>query len=353
MLSKRGAAVTLVERWQVGGAASGKSGGFLARDWCDGTPLQAMARRSFDLHAQWADELVNPYGYRRVDTFGAALSLAGLPAADTSRLAAWLAPDVAHRQRLGTPETTAQLDPGAFTQTLVTAAAGQSAVLRSGTVSGLERTKSGDRVDGVVLAGGEVISCDAVVLALGPWSLLAAAWLPLPPVYGHKGHSVVFRPASALPPETVFAQVVDAGGVVATPEIVPRTDGTLYVCGLSGTAPLPADPAHVGPEPGGCEKLREIAVRLVPALADAEIVAEQACYRPITADGLPLIGEVAGLEGAYIATGHSVWGMLNASGTGEALADLIQTGKTVHVDLAPFAPSRLAPIDPLAEISGR
>ena len=36
-----------------------KSGGFLARDWCDGTPVQALARRSFDLHAELADRLGN------------------------------------------------------------------------------------------------------------------------------------------------------------------------------------------------------------------------------------------------------------------------------------------------------
>ena len=49
-LARRGAEVVLVERTGVACAASGKSGGFLARDWCDGTPLQDLARRSFDLH---------------------------------------------------------------------------------------------------------------------------------------------------------------------------------------------------------------------------------------------------------------------------------------------------------------
>jgi ribulose 1,5-bisphosphate synthetase/thiazole synthase len=38
-LSRRGMAVTVIERWRVAGAASGKSGGFLARDWCRGTTV--------------------------------------------------------------------------------------------------------------------------------------------------------------------------------------------------------------------------------------------------------------------------------------------------------------------------
>src|SRR6516162_1653880 len=69
-LSRRGAQAVVVERHEVAGSASGKSGGFLARDWCRGSALDALARRSFDLHAELADALGNPWGYRRLDTYG-------------------------------------------------------------------------------------------------------------------------------------------------------------------------------------------------------------------------------------------------------------------------------------------
>jgi hypothetical protein len=46
--------VTVVERTDVACAASGKAGGFLARDWCDGAPLGRLARRGFELHADLA-----------------------------------------------------------------------------------------------------------------------------------------------------------------------------------------------------------------------------------------------------------------------------------------------------------
>ena len=52
-LSRRGAQVVVVERTEVACAASGKSGGFLALDWCDGTPLETLARRSFALQRGW------------------------------------------------------------------------------------------------------------------------------------------------------------------------------------------------------------------------------------------------------------------------------------------------------------
>ena len=46
--------------------------------------------------------------------------------------------------------------------------------------------------------------------------------------------------------------------------------------------------------------------------------------------------------GAYVATGHNVWGILNAPATGEAMAELIVDGKAHTLDLNPFDPIRLA-----------
>ena len=52
---------------------------------------------------------------------------------------------------------------------------------------------------GVALASGEIVEGDAVVVAMGPWSILAARWLPLPAVLGYKGHSLVFETGGAIP----------------------------------------------------------------------------------------------------------------------------------------------------------
>ncbi len=68
-LASRGADVILIERTAIACAASGKSGGFLAMDWCDGTPLMQLARRSFQLHAELAEELGGQWGYRRMTTY--------------------------------------------------------------------------------------------------------------------------------------------------------------------------------------------------------------------------------------------------------------------------------------------
>jgi glycine/D-amino acid oxidase-like deaminating enzyme len=192
---------------------------------------------------------------------------------------------------------------------------------------------------------GAAIDGDAIVIAMGPWSILAAQWLPLPAVYGLKGHSLVFDTATSVPAEALFAEYRESTGALSAPEVFPRNDGTTYVCAISSETPLPADPADVAPDPGAIERLEDICRRLSPVLAKARVLAAQACYRPVTQDGLPLIGRVAGLENAYVATGHSVWGILNAPATGEVMAELILDGTARTIDLAPFDPARLPALD--------
>ena len=241
-LSRRDIAVTIVERCQVGCAASGKSGGFLARDWCEGSPVAAMAERSFDLHAEWAERLGNPYGYRRVDTFAAGISarrkLAARPGDDA--VAGWLSVDAVGRSQLGSMVTTAQLDPFAFTTALVEAAVANRAALVTGEVTGIAKSRDDSRVSGIELADGNSIACDALVLAMGPWSLLAARWLPLPPIYGLKGHSIIFRPDVPLPAEAIFAQYEDDDGEVFAPRSchVPTGHSTSADCRGMRRCPL-------------------------------------------------------------------------------------------------------------------
>ena len=109
---------------------------------------------------------------------------------------------------------------------------------------------------------------------------------------------------------------------------------------------MPVDPAKVAPDRGAHARLEAMCRNISPLLAAAPIVVRQACFRPVTEDGLPLIGAVPGVAGAYVASGHSVWGMLNAPATGEAMSELILDGAARYVDLAPFAPGRLPPLDP-------
>jgi glycine/D-amino acid oxidase-like deaminating enzyme len=341
-LAARGAEAVVIERSAVACAASGKSGGFLALDWCDGTPLMRLARRSFALHAELVEALGSDWGYRRMTTYAGTV---GRPPVRMSRGIGpgWISSDVEINGRLGSTDTTAQVHPAAFTVGMMRAAEERGAEVLLGQAMGLLR-RGGDVVG--VQFDGEALEGDAVVIAMGPWSILAGRWLPLPPVYGLKGHSLVFQTGATLPPEALFLEYAEPAGPMLSPEVFPRADGTTYVCGISSDSPLPIDPDLVAPDDGAIDRLKRLCDRMSPDLARAPVLASQACYRPVTADGLPLIGAVPGARGAYVATGHSVWGILNAPATGEAMAELILDGAASTVDLSPFDPARLAALDP-------
>src|SRR5205823_9435952 len=114
----------------------------------------------------------------------------------------------------------------------------------------------------------------------------------LPAVFGLKGHSLVFDTGTRMPAEAAFVEYREASGEVQGPELFPRPDGTTYVCAISSESPLPHDPAAVTPDAGAIERLQQMCHDMSPPLASAKILARQACYRPITRDGLPLIGRV-------------------------------------------------------------
>jgi glycine/D-amino acid oxidase-like deaminating enzyme len=331
-LARRGVAVTVIERSGVACAASGKSGGFLALDWCDGSPLGPLARASFALHAELARAVGTDYGYRRMDTFMLAArereSVSGrhrVPAPD------WIDGAGVVTAELGSTETTAQVHPARFTAALIEAAPARVCIGVVEEVVQRDGAARGVRVDG------ETVEADAVVLALGPWTNRVG--LRLPRVRGLKGYSVTLAGAE-VPAHALFVDYRTADGRALEPEIFPRPDGDVYVCGMADPAPLPDSPEAVEVNDAACAVLAQAAGRVSSALAAARITRRQACYRPVTDDNLPLIGRVPGVVGAYVATGHGPWGMLNAPATGLALAELITEGTSSLVDLRPFDPAR-------------
>jgi len=338
-LARRGIAVTMVERTAVACAASGKSGGFLALDWCDGTPVEPLARASFALHAALARDIARDWGYRRMDTFMlAAREKGSLPGGHRVPAPGWIDGPAVVAGTLGSPETTAQVHPAQFTTALLDEARVGGATLRIGVV---ESVISRDGAIGGVTVDGQPLESDVVVLAAGPWTGRIKG-LRLPRIHGLKGYSVTLD-AADVPAHALFMDYRLADGRALEPEIIPRPDGTVYVCGMADRQPLPESAEGVEVSEAGCAILAGAAGRVSASLAAASISRRQACYRPVVDDGLPMIGPVPGTRGAYVATGHGPWGMLNAPATGLALAELIADGAARSVDLRPFYPDRLPP----------
>jgi D-amino-acid dehydrogenase len=65
----------------------------------------------------------------------------------------------------------------------------------------------------------------------------------------------------------------------------------------------------------------------------------KAGLRPMTPDGLPIIGKLSGVNNLYIASGHAMLGVTLAPNTARAIADLILDGTTA-IDISSFTPNR-------------
>ena len=149
-----------------------------------------------------------------------------------------------------------------------------------------------------------------------------------------------------MPADALFLEYEEDSGGAVSVEVFPRADGSTHVTAFSSHQPLPVDPTEISPEPDAIKRLQAICERLSPAFRSERIIARQACFRPITQDYNPLIGKVPQVDGAYVATGHNVWGILNAPATGEAMSELVVDGVSRTTDLTPFDPGRLRPLDP-------
>jgi glycine oxidase len=165
------------------------------------------------------------------------------------------------------------------------------------------------RIEALRSAGGEEIHAREVVLANGAWAG-AADWLPeaaRPQVHPVKGQILVLRAAAEQPL---------CEGIVASERVyvVPREDGRVVV-----GATVEERGFDSAVTAGGVHELLREAYRLLPEVAELELVETRAGLRPGTPDNLPLVGSGA-LEGLTLATGHFRNGVLLAPLTAERVA---------------------------------
>jgi glycine oxidase len=89
----------------------------------------------------------------------------------------------------------------------------------------------------------------------------------------------------------------------------------------------------------GLAQIVSSTMALCPALVRAKLRRTWAGLRPVTPDGLPLIGEEPELPGLWYATGHGRNGILLAGLTGRVVTQLVE-GEKPELDLSGFEPDR-------------
>lgn len=98
----------------------------------------------------------------------------------------------------------------------------------------------------------------------------------------------------------------------------------------------------VGTTPRGLTALRAIATRAVPVLGHAPLAEHWAGLRPMTPDGLPILGRDPAVRALAYACGYSRNGILLAPWAAERLATLLAGDSPVPA-LAPFSLERFSP----------
>jgi glycine oxidase len=346
-LASRGAGVALIERDEIGRHASGNNPGGLNPLHGAGIPgaMQALALEAFRLHGEHRGAIERLSGADFSARRAARLQLA-MDDSDVDRLeltkelydstpgfsARWiereeldvleagLSPAV--RRGLWT-EGHARVDPAAYTGALARAAERLGARIVEGEVTGLE--SAGARVTGVALRSG-VIGCDGVVIASGPWCEGPARWLGVPiPVEPVKG-------------EMLLLHTGEGGGWA---DLGWRDAAVYRVPGGSAWLGVTQDRAgfDLDPTPEARQYLRDRVARFLPWVERAEVVRQTAGLRPVTPDGIPIVGLAPGWENAFLAVGSGRKGVLYSAAMGQAAADLLLSGDTA-LPVEPCSPER-------------
>lgn len=202
-------------------------------------------------------------------------------------------------------------DAHAFTQELAALCAGRGVQFRYS--RRIERIDTeGGRVSRVLLDGGEAITADAYVVALGSYSPLLLRPLGISiPVYPLKGYSITLPLAAGdVAPQTSLTDV-------AHKLVMSRLGEHLRV---AGTAELTGYDTAINQI--RCRAIVKRTFELFPRAGRPEDAQFWAGLRPATPGGVPCIGRTR-YGNLYLNTGHGTLGWTMACGSGAAIADII------------------------------
>jgi len=203
----------------------------------------------------------------------------------------------------------ATLNPAHFLTRLANAAERHGAEFRSACVA--EVQVENGRVAGVELDSGEVLGGDAVVLATGPFSARLArkvgVRLPVQPGKGY--HRDVDVGPNGVPSLRV-ACVFNEASVFCTPmDTFVRFAGTMEFSGMNAVL-----------RSARVRQLTHAARCYLPDMGTARPISEWCGLRPMSVDGLPIVGPLGGVTGLSVATGHGMLGLTLGPVTGQMVA---------------------------------
>jgi glycine oxidase len=176
---------------------------------------------------------------------------------------------------------------------------------------------------GVVLASGQRLDANAVVVAAGAWGSMLEGTPGLDAITPCRGQLVSYK--------SIGLRHVTYG---PRGYLVPRASGSVVAGSTMENSGFDSSTT-----PEGLARVKSAAEEIAPGLAISPVMEEWAGLRPITPDMLPIIGTDPTAPHVIYAAGHSRNGILMAPLTGETVAALALGESAAH-DLSQFRPGR-------------
>ena len=190
-------------------------------------------------------------------------------------------------------------------------------------VLGVERTEAELRI--ATTSG--TIAAQTLVLAAGVWSKRLARDLDVAlPLQGAKGYHVEFEGLQDAVRQPVY--------LYETRVVVTPLAGRLR---LAGTLELGSDPDALGTR--RVDAVVDAGVRHIDGVAGAPVSHVWRGLRPMSSDGMPIVGRTPADDRVIIATGHGSLGITLAPATAELVATLAGGGE-LEPWLEPLHPGR-------------
>lgn len=176
-------------------------------------------------------------------------------------------------------------------------------------------------------SGEEKFDADAFLLTAGAWSgNLAKQFGYTLPLQAGKGYSITISNPNLKFSHPVYLGDTKSG--ISPFNGATRIGGTMELSGLNSTI----DTKRI-------QGIRNSVFKYLNETLHGDSEIEWTGLRPMTPDGLPVLGLIPGFKNAFIATGHGMVGVSMAPVTGKIMADLIHFGLTeFHIE--PFNPRR-------------
>lgn len=120
-----------------------------------------------------------------------------------------------------------------------------------------------------------------------------------------KAHSLTNHPFRFHAPiDALFTHLTFPDSSTSDPEVYPRPDGSVYLCGSTSSDPLPTLASDVEPDEEAVEALVYQAGCVSPFLREGgeeggEVEGRQACFLPSAERGRPLVGKVRGVKDVW------------------------------------------------------